>query len=462
MILAPFKTMLQESEIAREDLFWKFRAFYDQDYDEIQDYIKGEILNKPFSKETLSKMIIAHIDFIQKTLNRKTAGIYTKQPNRKLLTNGEKEDDNLDPLLMQSHYKTKVKDVFRKSEFFNTVAMQFVYRDGEIDIDVYTPESFRVFTSETNYLKPIGIMVRKSNGETGEIYSEVWTDNENYSITQDGNKVQTGKNNPQNKNPYGELPFVFLRKKEGLDFYGEPNWNLLRNQIAVDIKISDNDRAEYFNKYKIAHGTDTDFPTGTRLDPGVVLQSKSAGDKTPSLTVHDFSIDFGALSSVVQGRMKQTLMSEGLPESSASTDNTAPKQFNSKLLDELELQETREETIERLVEFEIGALKKLRVVNNYHVNSPKSKLKKLSDGEFECEFIEIRPKETIEEKKLRREYEQQFLGMDEIDFVMEDKGLTEEEAVAYIQTRKDRSPAPPPGNNGTASLLDQFKGVNNG
>ncbi len=442
LLYQPFQQFLIQNQQQREAIFERFRAFYDKDYYEIRDIIKSEMLGKPFRQETIDKMHIIHIDIIQKAIKRQISGIYSQRPMRKLSDGGDNEDTNLETSLNKSHYPQQIKNAVKRAKYFNTIALYFTYRNNQLDIDVLSPESFRVLPNEKDYLKADGIVMRRVNAATNEIYAEVWTLEENYLITA-GNKEVAGTNeemiNPYRLNGEPILPVVFLRMEDGLDFYGEPNWNLYNNQIAVDIKLSDNDYAEYFQKFKIPYGIDTGIEGVLPMDPGILLKGQSNGDQKPQFGILDFQIDFASLNKSIYERIKMVLMSEGLPESSSSISNNAPRQVGAKAIDEQELKEDREELKEIYYNFEMDALEVFRAVNNYHTTTPGNKLKKLNESyKFSVEFSEESPTESIDDKTKRREYDKIFLGKDEIDFIMEDLELNEQQALEFIKVRDDR------------------------
>lgn len=427
-----FSIALTESESARINIVKKFRAFYDNDYDEIVDYLKEDVLNKPFGQDTLDKLRFQHLDIIKKAISRSSAGIYDIDPIRTLIKPDGKLDDNLPRILKQVDYAQKVKEAFRRGIFFNLCLAHPIQRDDITEIDLLTPDEF-IITAKNNYLKIKEIAVARSDGKN--IYSIVWNENEHYKLDTNNTKIPVD-GNPNMINPYGIIPFAILRVKEGMDFYGEPNWNLLLNQIAVDIKLTDLDYTEIQQNFGVWFGVNTDLGSGQKFDPGTLIQINGAtnerGEYPPSLQNIVPQISWEAHNSNIDWRIKTTLLAEGLSGSSVSMD-TKILSGSAKSLDEIELQEKRENYKSILIKFELELLNIFRTVWNY--NNPDDKL---SNGEFEVSFSKEKPHETIDEKAKRRIMEKKFYIGDEIDFIMEDKGLDEMKAIEYLQKRKER------------------------
>ena len=141
-----FSNMLADSEDARIALYRNFSALYDQDAEECIKIMKNFYLDRPFSRETLNRMPFVYDDIIEKVISRKTAGLISKQPSIELVneTNGEKELFDLAPMLSETNFFEVIQDALQRAEFFNTVILQPVYRNDQIQIDVITPDECSV------------------------------------------------------------------------------------------------------------------------------------------------------------------------------------------------------------------------------------------------------------------------------------------------------------------------------
>jgi hypothetical protein len=323
------------------------------------------------------------------------------------------------------------------SKFFNAVILHPVWRENRLQIDILTGAMCAVKTPD-DFLKVKEIKIARVD-ENGLIYNTYWSETEHYSEYAD-NKPKEIKDNPKGVNPYTEIagrlkissmPFMVMRAEEGMSFWGEPNWALFTHQLESIMTLSDNVRGEFLQKFPPLVNTDGEsLPDKQKVDPGIVinLQTSQRSEKQATLNYLTPGTDWGNLRENADHRRRSLLNSEGIPEASATTDNSAPKQVGSKTIDELELHEGREEDKGDLYDFEIEFLNVIRMVNNYWQPSSDFKLNEESKSYFEVTFVEEKPGETAAEKKTRREMEKEFNISTDIDFIMEDKEVDREEA----------------------------------
>ena len=424
-----FQSMRATSEIERQSIHRIFAAFYNNDYLLINDILKRETLNNPFSEKTLEKMNFQHLNILKKILNRLSSGIYTEQPLRELLLN-EKTDEKLLPLLSKIRYSAKVKDAFKKSLYYNCVLVGVVWDDEtkKMRLDVISPDNFEVKT-KNDYLEISQLKICKARPD-GTIFHTIWTESEHYIL--DGGETYSPPNNESGKNPYGKIPFVILRMEEGCDFYGEPNWNLFLNQKNFDIRLTDLNEAELRTIMGIWHGINTKFQKSQRFAAGELLQSTAADGENISLQSIAMDIDYVSVRENIDWRMKTVMNSEGLSAQSGDTQATQESGIK-RIVDELELEERRNDFKEILYNFEIELLNMIRLVYNKH-NSDKLNEK----GIFEVTFSEEKSTESITDKISRREMESAIGYKDEIDFTMEDLEVDESQAIEILKSRKDR------------------------
>lgn len=425
-----FKQHLAKSDAIRQSIHQDFSAFYFDDYLEIVEIFKRELLNNPFSAETLKTLRFSHVNIIGKVLNRLTSGIYKDRPVRELLDAQPEENDRLEALLNAVKYQTTIKEAFRRAVYFNVCLVQSVYdyETASMRLDLINPNDIKVYT-KTDYNKIEKVMIRKADAN-GNIYFSVWSDDEHY-IIQGGN-VKAPYNNDKMVNPYRKLPFSVLRIKEGIDFYGEPNWNLFLNQKYSDIRLTDFDKSEMEQIQTAWLGINTKFKPNDVISANKIIQIDNVkpDDYPPSLEAINSNVDYGSVRDNIDWKIKLMYASEGLSSASGSVDITNASGI-SKMIDENELYERREEFKEMLYDFEIETLKNIRMVNNFH-NS-----EKLNDKlQFEVTFSEEKPMESISDKIARRDMQVKYGYSNAVTFAMEDLEVSEEEALQIIQEIK--------------------------
>ena len=120
------------------------------------------------------------------------------------------------------------------------------------------------------------------------------------------------------------------------------------------------------------------------------------------------------------------LNSEGLSAQSGDV-NVANESGVKRSMDEIELQEKRDDYKELLYNFEIELLNMIRLVHNTYMNP------KLNDkAYFELTFSEEKGTETIQDKIARREMEKTIGYKNDVDFTMEDLEVSEDEAIEIL------------------------------
>lgn len=421
-----FQQMLLKSEQERLRIHSEFAIFYYNDYESIVSLLKKATLNKPFSQKTIDNITFQHVDIISKALNRIVSGIYTQRPVREFQEGTPEENDLLESIITGCSYNRSVRDVFRKATYFNIAFAMPVFTGTGMRIDVITPENVVVKTKK-DYLQLKEIAIKRCD-ENKQIYYEVWTESEYYIIQSGSNAKLPVGNNDSIINPFGKIPISILRMKEGIDFYGEPNWNLFLNQKNYDIRLTDLNWSELMSIHQIWFGIDTNFPEGMQFTPGIIAQAKAQiGANPPSLSSVSADINYTALRENIDWRMKQMLISEGISASSASTELVA-QSGAAKTIDEIELNERRDETKELLYDFEIDLLNNLRMIYNFY--SPKDNLTETKT--FNIIFNESKSYESIQDKIARREMELKYNLKNITDFAMEDFEISELEAQELI------------------------------
>ena len=425
-----YSNMLEDSEDARIALYRNFSALYDQDAEEVEKILKRFYLDRPFSRETLERMPFVYDDIIEKVISRKTAGLISKQPSIELVkeTNGEKELFDLAPMLSETNFFEVIQDTLQRAEFFNTIILQPVYRNGQIQIDVITPDECSVTPAE-DYLRIKAIAVFRVDSD-GLIYAARWTEDEHTIITNDGEEL-TPEDNPNGINPYGRLPFVVFRRRPGRNFWGEPNWSLYHEQLNYLMSKNDTLFGEYFQKFPIVYGVNFPLADGQHLSPAEFISAtNSVNNQTePRLAVLQFQTDWANIRENQRARLEQFYINQGLPASSFSTDRQSLS-GDAKEMDEKELEESRDRKRASIVKMVKELLDVCRVVWNYH----KEREQIPETGyTFNVQLNDANDRLPANELKALRDMQVQYRIADPITFIMQDLEMTEEQAVEHYK-----------------------------
>lgn len=440
-----YQKLIAESETARRDMFKEFHYFYVKDKEEIERIIKAGLVQYGiFSADSVTKVPFRYSDIIQKALMRLSAGVFDEDPI--VTVNGE-ADDNLANALLKTKFFPKAKEALKKALFTNTVVSQVVKRDT-IEIDNIMPDEMTVIT-DLDYLKAKKIAVTRYDPNKKELYQAVWTDEEHYLLDSFGNQVPV-EGNTAMINPYGELPFSKLSITDGIDYYGEPNWDLFLNQTAIIIKLMQADWSEMYNSFPIWVATNLDLADNEVINPGKIIKRDNVTDQQvkPELTSYSPTFDFASQRDSIDWRISMTMSNLGLPASSASTDVTS-QSGTAKKIDEIELREIRSDLRNKCYYHLIDLLGKLRTVWNYYaveMNEPT-----IPEGDFDIEFSEYTESETPQDKIVRREGEIKHNTSNPVNFIMEDYEVDEVEAKKKFEENKTIN----------KTVVDTTKGITN-
>jgi hypothetical protein len=158
------------------------------------------------------------------------------------------------------------------------------------------------------------------------------------------------------------------------------------------------------------------------------------GQVLPSIESVTSNYDFQSIRENAEWTNKMLALSQGLSASSVSTEVDDLSGI-AKMIDNQEMEESRQELKDILYDFEIDLMEKIRIV--YNTYSPQ----KLNEaGQFFMAFVEDPASETIQDKVARREMEKAYGYKNEVDFAIEDMELnSREEAIELIKSRAEET-----------------------
>jgi hypothetical protein len=431
MIRMVFANVQMESLENRVTEFKEYRAFYEKDDDEIEEYIKT-MLEDTYSKKSLETLRIQHRDIVQKVLNRKTSGIYDKEPKRKLvLSVGDDGKDEifeeLDDYLKLWNWTVKMKESLKRALWFNTTLPQAVWRNDKLEIDINTPDETEVDTNKFDYLKEEVVYLVRPNYETNEIWLAVWTKDDHYLLDANDNEVRE-IDGEVIQNNYNILPFSVLRIVEGRDYWGEPNSSLLQAQKELDADLTNMNIMEEYQGLGIWLGVNLPLSEGEILTPNKIINATNVktDDVLPDLKCVVPAVQFDQLRENIDWNFTNVLMSEGLSATTSKTQVTV-ESGTAKSYDEIEIQEQRENLKWLMYKFEQAFFEVCRIV--WNTENPNEKI---PEGILEIEFSQDKPHSSVSDIVAKRNSDYQFKVSTPIDFVMEDKEVGKEEAVRIL------------------------------
>lgn len=366
-----------------------------------------------------------------------------KQPSPTIIQKEvQSEDDKVyQQLTLDSEIDMRQSEWEKLSKLFNTVLVQPVWREdpedeesgGHLDFIIHTPAWCCVETMDDDYSKPKSFWypIWKSieEGKPQEQVLVFWSETEHHIIDGNGTKANP-KGNEDGKNPYGTLPVAVLRRKLSNDFWGEGMWDLVDGNEEICIQVS--------NLFKVAafqlHGQ----PFGVNLNLGgepvlgadkpIIVDSVEQGTVQPTFEFVTANTNLKPVMDLVDWALKSFQVAKGLGKQQVDIREVISSGV-SKMVDNADVQEDRQDTIPVMQEFEEDLYRKVVAVYNYHTKGKKISLK----AEFSIKFPEPIIAETQDERTKKRDAGLKNGTMSRIDILMEDYSLSREEAVAKLR-----------------------------
>ncbi len=389
-----------------------------------------------FTDKTVRIMPKIHIDLISKVLDL-VCTIYNAGADRYLM-NDDKINEEATNTLMQIYNgfnaaKTIV-DIYKQGYIFNTVLVQPVWRNERIELDIITPNFCSVESYDNNYNQIESVMINKSVDDEDMIV--YWSDTEHYYINAHNEKIavtdEDGNSNSM-KNPYGELPFAVLRFQCSSDFWGEPQQDLIENNIWYDVQESNKFFVEMFQGLGVGLGVNLDKSGTVSLSPNTVICVDNVRDEmqTPSLNFSSTGAPLAELRDSLDSFYKRIGNSKGLSSQSMSNEVTAQSGV-SKAWDSAELSIKKDTHKIVMKQFEQELFDKIRLVYNF--NSDTKLDEKLT---FRIDIVEDEPVINVQDEIDITTFKLDKNMISIVDLMIKDNpDLKTEDAIAQLEANK--------------------------
>ena len=449
-LFTAFWKRCEETRVLEAQKLW---YWYIRDKAEVVNCIKVA-LAKIFRQKTIDRMNVRVFLVVDRIIDR-LAKIY-KLPASRSLDGGMKtsiddggvrttqqspSDKNYQELLSGSTLNKQATEFEKQLNLFNTCFMQPVWRSNFddpnqrpfMDFLIHNPAWSVIEWSDKDFRKPKAFYYPIWINLTGTIEQVLvyWSKDEHFYVDRVGNrKMVPGMSSMTN--PYGILPLATGRIKDSTDGYGEGKWELVEGNEEICGQVTN----LYYTAYFQSHGQPVSINMGLKGEPEIgpdkpiVVDSAGGKEQQPS------SFDFAHASPMIKEvqdminwsiGMLQNL--KGMTGQSISLDPTIQSGI-SKMQDSAELQESRQDMVSILEDFEHDLFRVTRVVWNYH--NPGKKI--ADDAEFSVHFAEPKVLKTADEKVKEREAAIKQGTGSRIDFIMEDHPeLNREEAEQKLQ-----------------------------
>jgi hypothetical protein len=457
-----YNDLLVKQELDRKNIATMIYCFYTCNKSAINYYIKQYMLNSGihdsrvwdsqmqllttvpdgsnqvgmFTEKTVKIMPKIHIDLVNKVLDM-VCTIYNAGADRYLMTENKVDESATEKLMSIYNGFNAAKlivDIYKQGYIFNTVLVQPVWRNEKIELDIITPNFCSVNSYDDDYMNIESVMISKSIEDEDKIV--YWSDTEHYYLDANGNKEavtdENGKSNGM-KNPYGELPFAVLRFQSSSDFWGEPQQDLIENNIWYDVQESNKFFVEMFQGLGVGLGINLGKNGTVSLSPNTLIcvDKVRAEDQTPSLNFSSTGAPLAELRDSLDYFYKRIGNSKGLSAQSMTND-VSDQSGISKAYDSAELQIKKDSHKIVMKAFESELWDKIKLVYNYNAKD------KIPDGlTFRIDIVEDEPMINVSDEIAITEFKLEKNMISIVDLMIKDNpDLQTEDAMKILEENK--------------------------
>lgn len=427
--------------------YYAKKATYESESEEIlrtqkmYDYLKNDsaaikyhlknYLSKIVNTKTLANMPLIWLNEVPRIISRRCL-VYKKQATRKL------DNETLNEKYSgYTKYKNKfAKEFHKQGKLFNTILVRPLWdkTKQQLDYIIIARNISDVEIADDDSLKMVELKYQINYFEGDEEKTAVihWTNEETWATEIETNKEITNKLSwmPEDKkNPYGRIPFEILRFEDCADFWGDGMPDLVEGQEALNARLTD-----AFFKLYMSFGQ----PVGTNL--GIKKDEFSIGYDKPILrdnvrndnTEAPPNLEFITpehridLDKEVNDWFKNQLANtKGLPSNGIRYTSGYEREVdNIELIDlNIDDQDILRDFEERLFDLEKIVLRVDAKIE-------------LGDAKISINFAKVEMPETETDKWTRRDKEYNYNMSTPIDWLIEEQGLTKEQAQEKLTKNK--------------------------
>jgi len=384
----------------------------------------SEQLNELFSDP--SSMVQVSLSIVKKVINN-LAQVYREPPTRTL--DGSERDQQLyAEILEQSSFDVKMKQAQRYTKLLKTILIRPVWRNDKIDLDILTGNLLDVKCGDSPEILEAVLITNYGTSEKPEdITYSYWTPVVWKKLDYRGNAIDS------QPNPYDILPFIplFDYSPPSSAFWLPGGEDLISQQEAVNLKLTDLLHLLSTQSFGVGYIKGSEGGGSLKVDPGSLVQLGEGGEI-------GFEAQKAEIEQVVEAidkLIKWGCVSHGLSAASMSTDPSEASGL-SKIVDNKELSEIRQDDISLFRSYEQQIFNVLRVVHNTHSTQKLSESAKLS-----IDFADPQQKLSAKEQATSDDLKIAQGVLSPVDVIMRDNPdlKSREDALAYLLKVKEET-----------------------
>ena len=223
------------NEVKRQALAQRLYDYYSEDINAIFSYLREE-LGRSFTDEDIAQFQYLYLPVLKRIID-KTCIVYGADTTRSLDTPEKTEEYT--KLIAGAKIEQKSRHWHRMGRLFTTIYVQPVFRNERLQYEIWTPNKLTVITSPDDYSRAEKCLYQIAATDTSgdpSIQSVVWTSTQQWREDVAGKKIPD-PDNQDDRNPYGELPFVCLRFAEPDNHWGDGQVALANIEEKIDILL---------------------------------------------------------------------------------------------------------------------------------------------------------------------------------------------------------------------------------
>ena len=372
-----FEKVKRQQTTERKNYAIKARGLYEGDFTQYALENLGKIVSDP------TKYFIYDLNVLRKIVNV-LAMVYI-EPAQRMIEATDREIQTYSTIQQTALVNSVLKQASRYVKLLGTSALRIVYRNGQLEYDLLTPEILDLETGDSpRDLKALTVTHYPDGGKQDEVTYSRWTPDTFQRLDWRGAIIE------ETANLYRRLPFVVCWDSMPIDSPWIVNSRpLVSAQDFVNLLLSHLDSVIRWQSYSVGwiksdmHGPGSEGPffDGPKIAPGAFVQLGPLGEigfVNPQASIQEIlkSIEF-----VIQ----QSAVSYGLSVHMLSTSPTAESGL-SKLVSNQELMEQRQDDVELWRGYERQLFDVTRTVWNIHRPA-----EKISEGaQFRVDFADLK------------------------------------------------------------------------
>jgi hypothetical protein len=319
-------------------------------------YIREQLVREHANPERYNPVFVNIVKKIIKAL----ATVYLADAVRVVDSGKQSDTDIFAGIETTAQLPTKMKLANRYARLLGTIMLRPVWRDGKMDLDIYTPDVLDVVTGDTPEDVIAVLVTFDRTGRNEEIEYDLWTAEEYQRLDYRGRVLSS------EENPYGVIPFIPIFASVPTDTFWLPGAaDLMAVQDEVNRRLTALSFTADLQGFGIAvakgvTGRDGKAPD-LKFGPGDYLglpEGAAFAFESPNAPIAD-------IISMIDFVLKQAAITNGLTAASMSTNPTQESGI-SKLVGNTELEEQRRDQIALFAGYEQQLFKMFRTVWNVH------------------------------------------------------------------------------------------------